>query len=81
MNIIKIFRSFFINKDSQKSPILIIKKENIEDNLKEFSSIEKVISELENDPNVSAEKIEKLKASIKNLRDKDSIKIKNGGII
>jgi len=37
-------------------------------------SIEEVIADLENDPNVSTEKIEKLRSLLKNLKNKSSIK-------
>jgi hypothetical protein len=63
------------------APLLIIKKETDNANVKEYKSIEDAIADLENDPNVSADKIEKLRLSVKNLKNKTSIKIKNGEII
>ncbi len=62
-------------------PLLIIKKEIDNENTKEYNSIEEAIADLENDPNVSAELVEKLKLSFKNLKNKRSIKIRNGEII
>jgi hypothetical protein len=62
-------------------PLLIIKKGADDINVKEYKSIEEAITDLENDPNVPAEKIEKLRSSLKNLKYKTSIKIKNGEIL
>ncbi|MFK5891063.1 MAG: hypothetical protein QM486_10070 [Flavobacteriaceae bacterium] len=62
------------------APLIVIKKD-AEDTIKEYNSIEEAIKDLEKDPNVPAEKIEKLKASVKILKDKTSIKIKNGELI
>lgn len=62
-------------------PLLIIKK-NVDDaNVKEYNSIEEAIADLENDPNVPSDKIEKLRSSLNNLKNKTSIKIRNGEII
>jgi len=72
---------FFTKKNSVSVPLLIIKKDKDDSNVKEYRSIEEAISDLEIDPNVSAEKIKKLRSSLKNLKDKTSIKIKNGEII
>jgi hypothetical protein len=68
-------------KLSKPAPLLIIKKEVEDSNIKEYLSIEEAISDLENDPNVSAEKIKKLRSTLKNLKNKTSIKIRNGEII
>lgn len=73
--------SLFPKKHSKSAPLLIIKKETDDSNVKEYISIEEAISDLENDPNVPADKIEKLRLSLKNLKNKTSIKIKNGEII
>ena len=85
MNILKWLFNKFKRKSSQtnlkSAPLLIIKKEAGNTNIKEYNSIEAAIADLENDPNVPAEKIEKLKASVKMLKDKTSIKIKNGELI
>lgn len=71
----------FMKKNSKSVPLLIIKKDSDEVNVKEYKSIEEAITDLENDPNVSTEKIEKLRSSLKNLKYKTSIKIRNGEII
>ena len=62
-------------------PLLIIKKESDEVNVKEYKSIDEAIADLENDPNVPADILERLKLSFKNLKNKTSIKIRNGEII
>ncbi len=81
MKILKKLCGLFKKGHSTSAPVLIIKKDTNDSNIKEFNSIEEAISDLENDPNVSAIKIEKLKLSLKNLKNKTSIKIKNGEII
>lgn len=62
-------------------PLLIIKKKAHEADTKEYNSIEEAIADLENDPNVPLDKIAKLKSSLKNLKNKTSIKVRNGEII
>jgi len=85
-----IFRNFFSGRSGKKActtPLLIIKKEaeqestQSDSDVKIYSTIEEAIADFENDPNVPADKIEKLKASQKNLKNKTVIKIKNGQII
>ncbi|MDP3462254.1 MAG: hypothetical protein Q8S18_05625 [Bacteroidales bacterium] len=72
---------FFRKKTTDLSPLFIIKKNTDDGLVKEYRSIEEAIAELENDPNISVEKIEKLRVSVKNLKDKRIIKIKNGEIV
>lgn len=62
-------------------PLIIIQKEADAGNITEYHSIEEAIANLENDPNVPKEKIEKLKSSLNNLKYKTSIKIRDGDII
>lgn len=71
----------FTNKHTTSVPLLIIKKKADEANVKEYISVEEAIADLENDPNVAAVKIEKLRTSLKMLKNKTSIKIRNGEII
>jgi len=61
--------------------LVIIKKGKEDKNIKEYNSIEEAIADLESDPNVSKEKIEKLKSSLKSLKNKTSIKINDGELI
>lgn len=63
------------------APLLIIKKYSNDLNIKEYQSIEDAIADLENDPNVPLSKIEDLKSSVKQLKNKTSIRIRNGEII
>lgn len=72
---------FFAKKQSKSVPLLIIKKDAADANIKKYESIEEAIADLENDPNVPSEKVEKLKASLKQLKNKTSIKIRNGEIL
>ncbi|MFA7419569.1 MAG: hypothetical protein WCZ90_07770 [Melioribacteraceae bacterium] len=71
----------FKKKHSDSAPLLIIRKDADNVNVKEYKSIEEAIEDLENDPNVPSDKIRKLKLSLKNLKNKTSIKIKNGEIV
>lgn len=66
---------------SGSSPLIIIKKNTEDVNVKEFNSIEKAIAELENDSNVALDKIEKLKLLLNQFKNKTTIKICNGEII
>ena len=72
---------FFTKKHSSSVPLLIIKKDSDDSNVREYKSIDEAISDLESDPNVPADILERLKLSFKNLKNKTSIKIKNGEII
>lgn len=78
---IKKLKDLLSKKHSEVSPLIIIKKNTIDENVKEYQSIEEAIADLENDPNVSSEKIEKLRSSFKNLKNKTSIRIKDGELI
>jgi len=71
----------FRNKTKGSSPLLIIRKNGGDGFVKEYQSIEEAIAELETDPNTPIEKIEKLRVSVKNLKDKKIIKIKNGELL
>ena len=72
--------NLFTKKPPMSAPLLIIKKDANDTNIKEYKSIEEAIADLENDPNVPSEKVEKLKASLKQLKNKTSITIRNGEI-
>ncbi|KAF0152270.1 MAG: hypothetical protein FD143_1192 [Ignavibacteria bacterium] len=77
---LSITQKYFSGK-SNSAPLLILKKEKTEEVIKEYTSIEDAIADLENDSNVPKEKIEKLKSSMKNLKLNTSIKIRDGEII
>lgn len=78
---IKKLMNLLLKKHRKDSPLIIINKNTIDDNVKEYQSIEEAIADLENDPIVSVEKIEKLRSSFKNLKNKTSIRIKDGELI
>ena len=63
------------------APLIIIKKELEESNVMEYKSIDDAIADLESDKSVPTEKIQKLKLSLQQLKNKTSIKIRNGEII
>lgn len=71
---------FFKKKPKTSAPLIVIRKDS-EDTIKEYNSIEEAIKDLEKDPNISVEKIEKLRSSLKQLKNKTSIKIKDGDIV
>ncbi len=79
--IIKKLVGLFSKKHTDSAPLIIIKKNTADDNIKEYQSIEEAIADLENDPNVSFEKIEKLRSSLNTLKNKTSIRIKDGELI
>ena len=81
MNTIKKILNYFSGKRVKASPLLIIKQDSTDANVKEYKSIEEAIADLENDPNVPSDKIEKLKSSLKQLKNKTSITIRNGEIM
>lgn len=71
----------FSGKRTTTAPLLIIKQDTKEVNVKEYQTIEEAIADLENDPNVPSDKIENLKSSLKQLKNKTSIRIRNGEIL
>lgn len=80
-NFLKKLKNSFKKEQSVSTPLFIIKKKVGDANVKEYNTIEEAIADLEKDQNVSSEKIEKLKLSVKMLKDKTSIKIRNGELI
>jgi septal ring factor EnvC (AmiA/AmiB activator) len=66
---------------TNSAPLLIIKKNADDGDVKEFRSIEEAIADLEQDPNVSSAKIEKLRSTLKKLKNKTSITIRHGEIV
>jgi len=72
---------FIFGKRSDTQPILIIKKETDDERVKEYKSIEEAIRDLENDPNIPADKLKKLKSSFINLNNRNSIRIKDGELL
>ncbi|MCK9641270.1 MAG: hypothetical protein M0R39_15300 [Prolixibacteraceae bacterium] len=81
MHLPKWFIKLYSGKHANTTPLLIIKQETKEVNVKEYQTIEEAIADLENDPNVPSEKIENLKSSLKKLKNKTTIRIRNGEIL
>ena len=81
MNAINKLMYLFTRQTVKTAPLLIIKKETDDFDIEEYQSIEEAIADLEKDPNVPSDKIEKLKSSLKQLKNKTSITIRNGEII
>ena len=79
MKLTNIIQKLFGKKDSDtKAPFVIINKDQ---EIIEYDSIETAIAELEKDPDIPSFKIEKIRASFNELKNKGKIKIKNGEII
>lgn len=72
-----------LKKKNQKatSPLFIIKRAVDDSEIREYKAIEEIIIDLENDENISKEKLEKLRTSIESLKKLNSIKIKNSEIM
>jgi len=81
MNTIEKLMYLFTKKTDRSAPLIIIRSNDVDVNVKEYNSIDEAIADLENDPNVPSDKMEKLKSSLKQLKNKTSIKIRNGEII
>lgn len=79
MGIRNIIRNFLGKKESDsKAPFVIISKDP---EVIEYENIETAISELEKDPDIPSYKIEKIRTSLEELKNKGKIRIKNGEII
>ncbi|MEW6507719.1 MAG: hypothetical protein AB1432_08250 [Bacteroidota bacterium] len=81
MNILKKLMALFSKKISGSVPLLILRKNLDEEVIKEYNSVEEAIADLENDPDVSSEKIKRLKIALRSLKNKTTIKIINGEVI
>lgn len=79
MGIMRIVKKVFRKKESAVSaPFVILNKDT---EVIEYDSIEIAIAELEKDPDIPKHKIEKIRTSFEELKNKGKIKIKNGEII
>lgn len=81
MNIWNNIKGIFKKQNKASAPLLIIQKDSSGFETKEYDSIEKAIADLENDSCVSKEKLEELRKSLDNLKNRSSIRIKNGEVI
>ena len=66
------------NVSVKTAPFVIINKDA---DIIEFNCIESAIAELEKDPNIPDHKMDKIRASFEDLKNKGTIKIRNGEII
>lgn len=79
MNISIFIQKVFGKSESDgKAPLVIINKDP---EVIEYENIEVAISELEKDMDIPKNKLEKIRASFEELKNKGKIKIKNGEII
>ena len=79
MNLFNFIQKLFEKKVSvNKAPFVIINKDQ---EIIEYDSIEVAIADLEKDPEIPKHKMEKIRASFEELKNKGKIKIKNGEII
>jgi hypothetical protein len=81
MKTVQWLSDLFNQKGKETAPVLIIKKDSDGYRVREFQSAEDAISDLENNPDAPVDKIKKLKSSLLNLKNKNSITIRNGEII
>lgn len=73
-----IHKAFGKTESVIKVPFVIINKDP---EIIEYDNIEIAISELEKDPEIPKHKIEKIRASFEEMKNKGKIRIKNGEII
>ncbi len=81
MNIWNRVKGIVKKQNGNSAPLLIIQKDFNSTETKEYISIEKAIADLENDINIPKEKLEELRKSLDSLKNKSSIRIKNGDIV
>jgi hypothetical protein len=81
MNIWNRLKGIVKKQNNKGVPLIIIQKDSDGFETKEYDSIEKAITDLENDNIIPKEKLEQLRKSMDNLKHKNSIRIKNGEII
>ena len=77
----KTLLNLFKKKPHGTMPLLIIRKEADEGYEKGYASVEDALADLEKDPNVPLDKLEKLKSSLKQLKNITTITIRNGEIL
>ncbi|MBS1552369.1 MAG: hypothetical protein JST15_09925 [Bacteroidetes bacterium] len=79
MNLINFIQKFFGKSESgNKAPLVIINKDQ---EIIEYDSIETALADLETDPDIPKHKMEKIRASFEELKNKGKIRIKNGEIV
>lgn len=78
MNAINCIIIFFKRKQDKKTPLIIQKMNTLENIPIDFTKIENAIADIEHEPNISTEKLRKLKISLHELKNSSSIKIRKG---
>lgn len=67
----------FLNENVTVAPVVTVNNEEV----KTYDTVSEAITDLENDPNIPKEKLEKLKTALSGLKLTGKVKIKNGEII
>ncbi len=81
MNFWDRLKELFVKKNkSVQAPLFIIQKDSGSSEEKEYNSLELAITNLEKDPNIPKEKLQQLRNSLENLKNKNSLRTKNGEI-
>ena len=79
MKLTNFIQKLFGKKDTDsKAPFVIINKDQ---EVIEYDSIEDAIAELEKDPEIPSYKIEKIRASFDEMKNRGKIRIRNGEIV
>lgn len=73
---LKFLKKFF-NADVTIAPVVSLNDEEV----KTYDTIAEAIADLENDPNIPKEKLDKLKITLNELKLTGKVKIKNGELI
>ncbi|HEY5123330.1 MAG TPA: hypothetical protein VIK14_06295 [Ignavibacteria bacterium] len=81
MNIWNRLKGIIKKQNHNSAPLIIIQKDSDSSETKEYDTVEKAIADLENDLNIPKEKLKVLRKSLENLKNKSSIRIKNGEIV
>ena len=73
---LKFLKKLF-NAEVTIAPVVTVNDEEV----KTYNTVEEAITDLENDPNLPKEKLEKLKCTLNELKLTGKVKIKNGEIL
>mgnify|MGYP001171474794 CR=1 FL=1 len=73
---LKFLKKLF-NADVTIAPVVSVNEEEV----KTYDTVAEAIANLENDPNIPKEKLDKLKVTLSELKLTEKVKIKNGELI
>lgn len=73
---LKFLKKLF-NADVTIAPVVTVNDEEV----KSYDTVAEAIADLENDPNIPKEKLDKLKITMNELKLTEKVKIKNGELI